>query len=255
MTELQNMLKKYSNIPDIKINAKIVKNNLESYLKENSYIETEEKNKNLKEEFNSERNKDSVLVYFNSYEINYDPFENDSNFISAPNNIPKRIDYQQVGNNVTLDRKFSHKFYNAPYKQLKNPSKLVKLNKKKLQINNNNNNNNKTLRKQSLTKISEEAVYFEEIFEIFKPFNLNSNDLYLNNDLIERIYFCPQNSSITLDANESNKIGILLLDYLRIENENKEDQNEYKKVLEEFIEKYKTEAENFINEKKELINE
>lgn len=62
--------------------------------------------------------------------------------------------------------------------------------------------------------------------------------MFLGRDLVDRIYFCPMNNIVVLDYNETNKIGILLLRYIRLEEQVENQQLELNAAITEISEKY-----------------
>jgi hypothetical protein len=238
--ELQDILKKYSSVPKVDVlryEQQVQSNDkdLQSYLR----IETENNNF-ISNKSNRGNTNDYEVLY-------YDPFigEDGTDIKSQPNDLVNYSDYQKVGNDVTHDRKTSSKLFVANYRQLKRPNKLVtitpKLNKLK---------GYKMVTRKNLNQIT----FFEETAQR-KPITVKNMNSYINEDLIERIYFCSQSDTITLDANESNKIGILLLDYLRVEEENKIKSIEYENAISEFVEKYEEEVAQYNSERGELLRE
>jgi hypothetical protein len=267
--QLHEILRKYSNVPNVNITTSQIytndlpnndktNNNLCSYLKEyNTNFEGQENNNNpyYKTKFQAyanDTNTNNGLLA--NLELNFDPFERSefNYFESQVNDIPEDREYHKLGNDIKMDRTFSQKFFVSNYKQLKYPNKLVKIesDRNSTFI---NNFYNKTGKRKTDNK---DFVYFEEINQNYKGnISIPTGELYINTDLIERIYLCPDNNTITLNANESNKIGILLLDYLRIEKESKIKSIEYENMLNEFIKKYDEDTKLLSIEREELLNE
>jgi hypothetical protein len=236
--ELQDILNKYSKVPKIGMARMDNTVDLQTYLR----IDTEVHDRfDLSNNYYSVEGEESFTNYEALY---YDPFIGESgiDILSQPNDILKHTDYHKVGNDITADRRSIQKLYTANYKQLRRPGKLIPLVKL-----------GKRQRKSSTLKSLNEITYVEEIAH--KKIFTGDMNIYLNEDLIERIYFCPQNNNITLDANESNKVGILLLDYLRIEKENKIKSIEYENTLNEFVQKYEEEMTRFTTERESLLEE
>jgi hypothetical protein len=78
---------------------------------------------------------------------------------------------------------------------------------------------------------------------------------YIKGDLLEKLYFCPNNNVVILDYNDTNKIGTLLLDYIRMEGEYERQKiekerliQEWKQNIEELIKKSNEEKEKLTNE-------
>ena len=78
---------------------------------------------------------------------------------------------------------------------------------------------------------------------------------FTGRDIIDRIYFCPYNGIVVLDHNETNKVGIMLLDYLRLEENQDMIRNEYEIIVNELSYKIENESKKFNDEKEKLINE
>jgi hypothetical protein len=80
-----------------------------------------------------------------------------------------------------------------------------------------------------------------------KPFN--------SEEIVDRIYFCPGDVLAKFDVNELNKIGILLIEYVRLE----EAYDNLKKVsYERFTElnqKIQEDSKNFEEEKEKMLKE
>lgn len=63
------------------------------------------------------------------------------------------------------------------------------------------------------------------------------------------------NNIVVLDSNEANKIGVLLIDYIRLESDLDDKKNEFESVLAEIANKYDEESKRFTEEKEKLSDE
>ncbi len=74
-------------------------------------------------------------------------------------------------------------------------------------------------------------------------------------DLVEKIYFCPDNLKASFDTNDLNKVGILLLDYSRLESafENLKKLSQSKFI--ELNQKIEEDAKNFEEEREKFYKE
>jgi hypothetical protein len=78
---------------------------------------------------------------------------------------------------------------------------------------------------------------------------------FVGRDLIDRIYFCPANGVVVLDYNETNKIGIMLLDYLRLESNYEVVRKDYDVLLSDVNKKVEEESQKIYSEKNNLIKQ
>jgi len=78
---------------------------------------------------------------------------------------------------------------------------------------------------------------------------------FFGTDLIDRIYFCPANSILVLDHNEAFKIGILLLESLRVESENKFLKIRNENFIEDSNQKFKEINTKYDEEKQKFLKE
>lgn len=78
---------------------------------------------------------------------------------------------------------------------------------------------------------------------------------FIGRDLIDRIYFCPSNGVVVLDYNETNKVGIMLLDYLRLESNYEVLRKDYEVILSDVDKKIEEECKKISSEKINLIKQ
>jgi hypothetical protein len=142
--------------------------------------------------------------------------------------------------------KIIKKYDNIPNKE------NINIIKKKLQL-----RNTKKIEIEKINFINETLTSHSDII-----INNRKQKCFLGKDLIDKIYFCPDDNFIILNYDEINKLGLFLLDYLRNDNEisnfdNMKGQIE-SKYEEEFIalnnekEKIQIEKEELIKEKEEI---
>ena len=84
---------------------------------------------------------------------------------------------------------------------------------------------------------------------------IGNKKIYFQNDLFERIYNCPKDCMVAISNHESSLLGTLLVDYLAIEEELKNNKDEYEKSLSEFVSRYENESKFFVDEKIKLLKE
>lgn len=87
--------------------------------------------------------------------------------------------------------------------------------------------------------INEQQNHFREI-----TIENTRRKVYLGKDTADKIFFCPSFNVVVLDANETNKIGTVLLDYIRVEFENEKRKLELENIHKDYSE-----------EKCQIINE
>jgi hypothetical protein len=83
----------------------------------------------------------------------------------------------------------------------------------------------------------------------------NNSKTFECEDIVDRIYFCPDDLLANFDPNELNKIGILLIEYVRLESAY---ENLKKVSYDRFMElnhKIEEDSKNFDEEKEKLLKE
>lgn len=103
----------------------------------------------------------------------------------------------------------------------------------------------------------EDLILINEIITETTEANIDKSKCkgYIGRDLIDRIYFCPMNNVIVLDYNEANKLGVMLLDYLRIEADRENLKRELEYEINERHFKYEEEARRYEDEKQKFVDE
>jgi len=83
----------------------------------------------------------------------------------------------------------------------------------------------------------------------------NNSKPFDTEDIVDRIYFCPEDLLAKFNVNELNKVGVLLIEYVRLE----EAYDKLKKVsYERFMElnqKIQEDSKNFEEEKERMLKE
>ena len=82
-------------------------------------------------------------------------------------------------------------------------------------------------------------------------FNKFKKKTFVGRDILDKIYFLPSNAVVILNYNEANKIGIMLLDYLKLEKEFRSLNSKF----EETILVHKEEIEKITYEKQDLYDQ
>ncbi len=84
-----------------------------------------------------------------------------------------------------------------------------------------------------------------------KEFFNNKYKCFLGRDIIDKIYFCPDDNIIVLNYEEANKIGVMLLEMLRYESEIAD----YQFIFKQITQRYNEECENLKKEKETIYEE
>lgn len=101
-------------------------------------------------------------------------------------------------------------------------------------------------------KVEELIIINETISQYTEKILLNNNyKCFLGKDIIDKIYFCPNDNIVILNFEEANKIGVMLLEMLRYEAE----LADYECLFKNISNKYNQECENFRKEKGRILQE
>ena len=173
-------------------------------------------------------------------------FSIDKNIFISKNNEIKEDDQMNFilnktktkFNNPNLKKDF---LISLNYKTLKNKNKFSKIN-----LNNNNKNNNIFYDSFVMTQFSYFPNFSKNMI-LLKNKNLKNN----NNEIIKKLFF-NENEIVFFNQNEINKIGILLINYFKIYNNNKDLKEENLKYKNK-IQNMKELLMNYTNNAKERI--
>ena len=173
-------------------------------------------------------------------------FSIDKNIFISKNNEIKEDDQMNFilnktktkFNNPNLKKDF---LISLNYKTLKNKNKFSKIN-----LNNNNKNNNIFYDSFVMTQFSYFPNFSKNMI-LLKNKNLKNN----NNEIIKKLFF-NENEIVFFNQNEINKIGILLINYFKIYNNNKDLKEENLKYKNK-IQNMKEVIMNYTNNAKERI--
>lgn len=170
-------------------------------------------------------------------------------FKSENNNIKDMITFNDDFNYKICDKSKRNKYY------LNNPKTHIKFKIRHYQKE--NSNLFSIIKKQNIKKSKEIVIINEPISQLneISLFDTSKKKCYTGKDIIDRIYFCPANSIVVLDYNETNKLGILLLDYLRLEANQGNYKEEYDKNLKELNQKFQEEVRRVNEEKERSLSE
>ena len=113
--------------------------------------------------------------------------------------------------------------------------------KKKLQF-----RNTKTMELEQINIVNETLSAHMDI-----KINNRSHKCFQGKDLVDKIYFCPENNFVILNYEEINKLGLLLLDSLRGENE----MNDANIIYGQIESKYEGELNALNSEKEKFMKE
>ena len=126
------------------------------------------------------------------------------------------------------------------YENLQNKENITMI-KKKLQV-----RNTKNIEVEQINIVNETLSAHSEI-----QIKNKKQKCFLGKDLIDKIYFCPDDNFVVLSFEEVNKLGLFLLESLRNEGENQE----YQAVFEQIAPKFEEEIKALNVEKEEIKKE
>lgn len=170
----------------------------------------------------------SMKAFGNAYPTNFS------------NNLKKKTSL------VDLNRNNSMKEFLNFYQTNKKDPNFIKNRNSFIRQKVKNVNNHKMILVQDLYIINETLSQHTE-----KLLFNNKYRCFLGKDIIDKIYFCPNDNIIFLNYEEANKIGVLFLELLRYEKE----LVDYEFLFKHISVKYNEECENLQNEKERIYEE